>query len=31
MADIQKISPCLWFNGRGEVAAKFYLSKANDA
>jgi len=31
MADIQKISPCLWFDGQGEEAAKFYLSKAYDA
>jgi predicted 3-demethylubiquinone-9 3-methyltransferase (glyoxalase superfamily) len=26
MASIQKISPCLWFNGQGEVAARFYVS-----
>jgi predicted 3-demethylubiquinone-9 3-methyltransferase (glyoxalase superfamily) len=24
MATIQKISPCLWFDGRAEEAAKFY-------
>jgi predicted 3-demethylubiquinone-9 3-methyltransferase (glyoxalase superfamily) len=26
MASIQKISPCLWFDGQGEEAAKFYVS-----
>jgi predicted 3-demethylubiquinone-9 3-methyltransferase (glyoxalase superfamily) len=26
MAGIQKISPCLWFDGQGEEAAKFYVS-----
>jgi len=26
MASIQKISPCLWFDGQGEEAARFYVS-----
>jgi predicted 3-demethylubiquinone-9 3-methyltransferase (glyoxalase superfamily) len=26
MADVQKISPCLWFDGNGEEAARFYVS-----
>jgi predicted 3-demethylubiquinone-9 3-methyltransferase (glyoxalase superfamily) len=26
MATIQKISPCLWFDGQAEEAAKFYVS-----
>src|SRR5215470_20395236 len=26
MASVQKISPCLWFDGNGEEAAKFYVS-----
>jgi len=26
MASIQKISPCLWFDGHGEEAAKFHVS-----
>jgi predicted 3-demethylubiquinone-9 3-methyltransferase (glyoxalase superfamily) len=26
MAQVQKISPCLWFNGRAEEAARFYTS-----
>jgi predicted 3-demethylubiquinone-9 3-methyltransferase (glyoxalase superfamily) len=26
MASIQKISPCLWFDGQGEEAARFYIS-----
>ena len=26
MASIQKISPCLWFDGQVEEAAKFYVS-----
>jgi predicted 3-demethylubiquinone-9 3-methyltransferase (glyoxalase superfamily) len=26
MASIQKISPCLWFDGHGEEAARFYVS-----
>lgn len=26
MANVRKISPCLWFDGLGEEAAKFYVS-----
>lgn len=26
MAVIQKIAPCLWFDGQAEEAAKFYTS-----
>ncbi len=26
MASVQKITPCLWFDGRGEEAARFYTS-----
>jgi predicted 3-demethylubiquinone-9 3-methyltransferase (glyoxalase superfamily) len=26
MASVQKISPCLWFDGQGEEAARFYVS-----
>ena len=26
MANILKISPCLWIDGQGEEAAKFYVS-----
>jgi predicted 3-demethylubiquinone-9 3-methyltransferase (glyoxalase superfamily) len=26
MANLQKITPCLWFDGQGEAAAKFYVS-----
>ena len=26
MSTKQKISPCLWFDGRAEEAAKFYTS-----
>ncbi len=26
MASIQKLSPCLWFDGQGEEAARFYVS-----
>jgi predicted 3-demethylubiquinone-9 3-methyltransferase (glyoxalase superfamily) len=26
MATVQKISPCLWFDGQGEEAAQFYVS-----
>ena len=26
MANVRKISPCLWFDDRGEEAAKFYTS-----
>jgi len=26
MADVQKISPCLWLDGNGEEAARFYVS-----
>jgi predicted 3-demethylubiquinone-9 3-methyltransferase (glyoxalase superfamily) len=26
MADVQKISPCLWFDTQGEEAAHFYIS-----
>lgn len=26
MADIQKLTPCLWFDNQGEEAAKFYTS-----
>ena len=26
MASVQKITPCLWFDGQGEEAARFYTS-----
>jgi predicted 3-demethylubiquinone-9 3-methyltransferase (glyoxalase superfamily) len=26
MADVQKITPCLWFDKQGEEAARFYVS-----
>jgi predicted 3-demethylubiquinone-9 3-methyltransferase (glyoxalase superfamily) len=26
MANLQKITPCLWFDGQGEDAAQFYVS-----
>jgi predicted 3-demethylubiquinone-9 3-methyltransferase (glyoxalase superfamily) len=31
MATIQKISPCLWFDGQAEEAAKFYVGIFKDA
>ncbi len=31
MADRQKISPCLWFDGRAEEAARFYTSLFPDS
>jgi predicted 3-demethylubiquinone-9 3-methyltransferase (glyoxalase superfamily) len=31
MATVQKIAPCLWFDGQGEDAAKFYVSVFKDS
>ncbi|WP_342586289.1 VOC family protein [Methylobrevis pamukkalensis] len=31
MAKLQKIAPCLWFDGNGEEAARFYVSIFDDS
>ena len=31
MAELQKITPCLWFDGKAEEAAKFYTSIFEDS
>jgi predicted 3-demethylubiquinone-9 3-methyltransferase (glyoxalase superfamily) len=31
MDSMQKITPCLWFDGNGEAAAQFYVSVFKDA
>ena len=31
MAQVQSISPCLWFNGQAEAAAAFYVSVFPDS
>ncbi len=31
MTQFSKISPCLWFNGRAEEAARFYVSLFDDS
>jgi predicted 3-demethylubiquinone-9 3-methyltransferase (glyoxalase superfamily) len=31
MADLQKITPCLWFDSEAEEAARFYVSVFRNA
>ena len=31
MTESQKIAPCLWFDGKAEEAAEFYVSTFRDS